>query len=67
MSGWQVPAYSLPPHREDLVVQRILVRHDFSRDLADLLVDDYRRALSHLDKHRPVVPLTEDEAGSFHH
>jgi glutamate decarboxylase len=67
MSGWQVPAYTLPPNREDLAIQRILVRHDFSRDLADLLLDDYRRALAHLDKHRPTVPLSEEEAGSFHH
>ena len=29
--GWQVPAYSMPPNREDLVVQRILVRHGVSR------------------------------------
>ena len=65
--GWLVPAYTLPPHLEDLAIQRILVRHDFSRDLADLLLDDYRRALSHLGRHRPAVPLTESEAGSFHH
>ena len=67
MSGWQVPAYTLPANRTDVAVQRILVRHDFSRDLADLLLDDYRRALSHLARHRPVVPLSEAEAGSFHH
>ncbi len=67
MSGWQVPAYTLPPNLEDLAIQRILVRHDFSRDLADLLLDDYRRALAHLAKHRPTVPLSEEEAGSFHH
>jgi glutamate decarboxylase len=35
--GWQVPAYSMPPNREDLVVQRVLVRHGVSRDLGDLL------------------------------
>jgi glutamate decarboxylase len=67
MSGWQVPAYTLPPNREDLAIQRILVRHDFSRDLADLLLGDYRGALSHLAKHRPTVSLSEEEAGSFHH
>ena len=66
-SGWQVPAYSLPAHREDLVIQRILVRHDFSRDLANLLLDDYRRALAHLDRHPVSTPLSEEEAGSFHH
>ncbi len=34
--GWQVPAYSMP-NREDLVIQRILVRHGVSRHLASLL------------------------------
>ena len=65
--GWQVPAYTLPPDREDLAVQRILVRHDFSRDLASLLLDDYRRAIEILEKHAPKEPLTEQEAGGFHH
>ena len=66
-SGWQVPAYTLPPNREDLAIQRILVRHDFSRDLADLLLEDYKRALTHLGKHPLTTSLSEEEAGSFHH
>ncbi|WP_122817421.1 glutamate decarboxylase [Nocardioides pantholopis] len=65
--GWQVPAYTLPADREDLAVQRILVRHDFSRDLASLLLDDYRRAIGILRKHAPRESLTEEEAGGFHH
>ena len=35
--GWQVPAYSLPANRQDLSIQRILVRHGVSRDLGSLL------------------------------
>jgi glutamate decarboxylase len=66
-TGWQVPAYTLPKNREDLAIQRILVRHDFSRDLGQLLLDDYKRALQHLDKHPVTNPLTEQEAGSFNH
>jgi len=65
--GWQVPAYTLPPDREDLAIQRILVRHDFSRDMASLLLDDYRRAMDILDKHGPKASLTADEGTSFHH
>lgn len=65
--GWQVPAYSMPPNREDLVVQRILVRHGVSRDLADLLLDDVERSIDHF-RRRPVrIPLSSDEAGGFHH
>jgi glutamate decarboxylase len=65
--GWQVPAYTLPAHREDLAIQRILVRHDVSRDLAALLLDDYRDALAHLDKHPAAHPLTAEEASGFAH
>jgi len=65
--GWQVPAYTMPPHREDLAIQRILVRHGFSRDIASLLMDDYRDALAHFDRHPVSSPLSETEAGSFSH
>ncbi|MFN8623982.1 MAG: glutamate decarboxylase [Chloroflexota bacterium] len=67
VSGWQVPAYSLPANRQDLAIQRILVRHDFSRDLASLLLDDLRRALAHLDRHPQAVPLAAHEASGFRH
>ena len=65
--GWLVPAYALPPNRQDLVVQRILVRRPFSRDFADLLLEDMKRCLSHIEKHPIDTPLTEEEAGGFKH
>jgi glutamate decarboxylase len=65
--GWLVPAYSLPPDREDLVVQRILVRHGVSRDLAELLIADIQRALELLESHPPSRSLGPREAGSFNH
>ncbi len=65
--GWQVPAYSLPPNRQDFSIQRILVRHGVSRDLGSLLVDDMRRAIDYF-KHHPVhTPMRADEASGFHH
>ncbi|MCP4363773.1 MAG: glutamate decarboxylase [Planctomycetes bacterium] len=45
--SWLVPTYTMPPNREDLVVQRIVVKHGFSRDMAYLLLDDIRRHLKH--------------------
>ena len=66
-SGWQVPAYSLPAHRQDLVVQRILVRHGVSRDLGALLVDDMKRAIHHFQQHPIHTSLTAAEASGFHH
>ncbi len=65
--GWLVPAYTMPAERHDLAVQRILVRHGFSRDLAELLMQDVVRALEHFAKHPVSVPLGEREAGGFAH
>ncbi|GAA4421108.1 glutamate decarboxylase [Bremerella cremea] len=65
--GWQVPAYSLPPNRDDLAIQRILVRHGVSRDLASLLLKDMREALDYFKQHPIQAPLTEEEASGFHH
>lgn len=65
--GWQVPAYGLPANCEDLVIQRILVRHGLSRDLATLLLGDMKAALDYFSKHPMVKPLTEEEASGFHH
>jgi len=65
--GWQVPAYSMPPERTDLVVQRILVRHGVTRDLASLLMRDFRDALKHLEKHPVSHSLTPEEGSGYHH
>ncbi len=65
--GWLVPAYTLPPHLEGLAIQRILVRHGFSRDMGDLLLADIRRSLATLDEHPPSSSLAEREVGSFNH
>jgi len=65
--GWQVPAYALPTNLQDRVVQRILVRHGFSRDMADLLLDDFRRAIAHFKAHPVQTSMTEKEGGGFKH
>ncbi len=65
--GWLVPAYPLPADRADEVVQRVLVRHGFSHDMADLLLDDLARSIEHLRGHRSTPPLTQAEAGGFNH
>ena len=65
--GWQVPAYSMPANREDLVIQRILVRHGVSKDLGSLLLEDMKRALDYFEKHPVSHPLTEKEGSGFNH
>jgi glutamate decarboxylase len=65
--GWQVPAYSMLPDREDLIVQRILVRNGVTRDLIAALLLDFRRAIAYFETHPAVTPLSAEEGTSYHH
>jgi glutamate decarboxylase len=65
--GWQVPAYSLPANCQDLVIQRILVRHGVSKDLGALLIEDMYRCLDFFKAHPITKPLTAEEASGYHH
>ncbi len=67
VSGWQVPAYYLPPEREDLAIQRILVRQDFSRELADQLLADYRQAFVELQSRPQSDRVSASETSGFRH
>jgi len=65
--GWQVPAYSMPPDREDLVVQRILVRNGVTRDLVSSLLEDFQRAMDYFASHPVATPRTAEEGTGYHH
>ncbi|WP_163868864.1 glutamate decarboxylase [Myxococcus eversor] len=65
--GWLVPAYPMPANIEDLVVQRVLVRHGVSRDLATLLVTDLIACIEHFKRHPVSAPMTREEASGYHH
>jgi glutamate decarboxylase len=65
--GWQVPAYSLPPDQEHIVIQRVIVRHGFSRNMAALLVDDIKRNLDYFRDHPVAKSLTVSEASGYRH
>ncbi len=47
--GWLIPAYSMPKNCEDLVVLRIMVKHGFSLDMAELMMNDMERAVASLE------------------
>ncbi|HAS90387.1 MAG TPA: glutamate decarboxylase [Desulfovibrio sp.] len=64
--GWQVPAYSMPANRKDLVLMRILVRHGVSRDLGSLLIEDMKRCLEYFEKN-PVSNSLGAEYGGYSH
>eukprot|EP00850_Spirogloea_muscicola_P005403 SM000024S07865 [mRNA] locus=s24:1021054:1024436:+ [translate_table: standard] len=51
--GWTVPAYTMAPDAQDVNLLRVVVREDFSRTLADRLVDGMKETLKYLDQ-RPA-------------
>ncbi|MCY1035015.1 glutamate decarboxylase [Corallococcus sp. BB11-1] len=65
--GWQVPAYPMPADLQDLVVQRVLVRHGVSRDLATLLVHDLIGCIEHFRRHPVGTPMSQQESSGYHH
>jgi glutamate decarboxylase len=65
--GWQVPAYPLPPKREDLVVQRVVTRLGMSRDLAGLLMQDLQRSIQQIKKNPRSKSQTAADAGGYNH
>ncbi len=66
--GWLVPAYTMPANREDLTVQRVVVKEGFSRDMADLLIKDIKRALNFYAAQPGVKPRQPGKTrGTFKH
>jgi glutamate decarboxylase len=63
--GWQVPAYTFPAERTDLAVLRIVCRHGFSRDLADLFLRDLTQVTDTLLA--DVEKAGRSGPASFHH
>ncbi len=55
-NGWLVPAYTMPRNCEHLIVQRIVVKEGFSRDMADLLLEHIREALHFFESQPGHMP-----------
>jgi len=52
--GWIVPAYSLPPHADDVHLLRVVVRLDLSRQMIDILLRDLLKACDDLAHEQPT-------------
>lgn len=50
LRGWIIPAYTLPPNAEKISIMRIVVKENFSRDMADLVYDDIMTACYEFEK-----------------
>ncbi|CAN0913754.1 Glutamate decarboxylase 4 [Linum grandiflorum] len=47
--GWIVPAYTMPADAQHVTVLRVVIREDFSRTLAERLVNDIQKVLHDLE------------------
>jgi glutamate decarboxylase len=63
--GWQVPAYSFPKNREDLLALRVVVRNGYNRDPADIFLEDLERLVVRLQKQ--PAPVHDESHTTFHH
>ncbi len=54
--GWIVPAYSLPAEADNIKVLRIVIRENFSRDMADMLIEDMLRFTKELTGKKKPKP-----------
>ncbi|MEK7571446.1 MAG: glutamate decarboxylase [Patescibacteria group bacterium] len=64
--GWLVPAYTFPENLEHIAVLRLVVKENFSRDLAELLLADIKRHLEWFEQH-PVESSAKKKKQMFHH
>jgi len=65
--GWLVPAYTLPADCEQIAVLRFVIRAGFSRDMADVLLEDLERSVRWFDHLDRPMPTAMGQVGSFHH
>ncbi len=62
--GWQIPAYTLPANLESTVVMRIVVKENFSSDMADLFVNDLKLQVNKLSG---IQTNEQGNRTKFHH
>jgi glutamate decarboxylase len=65
--GWQVPAYTMPPNREDLSILRVVVRNGLSHDMADMFLADLQTALDWFDSLDAPMPHADVAPQAFKH
>ncbi|MEZ5116068.1 MAG: glutamate decarboxylase [Candidatus Nanopelagicales bacterium] len=65
--GWQVPAYTLPKDLEEVSGLRIVIRNGMGRGLADLLLDDLRRAVDFFEGLDAPLPQDPSHTAGFSH
>lgn len=54
--GWHVPAYPLPKNMENVTIMRVVVRNEFSMNMAQLFLNNLKQAVSYLDSLDQPIP-----------
>lgn len=65
MYGWQVPAYPLPVDLDKTIIQRVVVRADFTRQLAQDFIEDFKRSIEALDQANVIPQNCENDKGCY--
>ena len=69
--GWLIPAYSLPKNCQEIIVQRVLIRHGCSFDMMELLLQDFKHSIEKLSTIKIINKSTNCKKylsrGSFNH
>ena len=60
--GWIVPAYTMPPNAEEIAVLRVVVREDFSMDMAENFIENMKQIIEELEKEPQKVVADQDGA-----
>ena len=65
--GWILPAYTLPKNAENLALMRVVVKENFSQEMADMLFDDIMIACEILEgsKKESHEPERSTDEGHF--
>ena len=65
--GWILPAYTLPKNAENLALMRVVVKENFSQEMADMLFDDIMKACEILEggKKERHEPERSTDEGHF--
>jgi glutamate decarboxylase len=64
--GWIIPAFTLPPDADSVTAIRMTIKETFSRDMADLLINDVKSALAKLEATH-TAPFHEVKDRGHHH
>ncbi|HJO95523.1 MAG TPA: glutamate decarboxylase [Victivallales bacterium] len=54
IKGWIVPAYTMPPNAEDVAALRVVIKENFSRNMAEDFVADLKTVLDDLEFNPPT-------------